>query len=124
MHRSLFLLPLLVACAPSEAKFQDRFAEASCEAILECSEGGSDSGFSMGLFDNQEQCESFYSLAWGFLGECEYDKKAAKECLKSLDDLSCEGSPETLSACDDVYSGAACGWGGTSGGDSGWDSGW
>ena len=122
MYRSLFLLPLLVACAPSEAKFQERFAEASCEALLECTEGGSDSGFSLVLFENQEQCESFYSLAFSFLGECEYDKRAAKDCLKSLDDISCEGSPETIAACADVYSGSACGWAGS--GDTGWDSGW
>jgi hypothetical protein len=124
MNRSLLLFALLAACAPSEEKFQDRFAESACEVMLECAEDGSDSGFSLVLFENQEQCESFYSLAWGFMGECEYDKKAAKECLKGLDDLSCDGTMEGSSACDDVYTGAACGWSGESGGDSGWDSGW
>ena len=123
MHRSFFLLPLLVACGPSEDKFQDRFAESACETLMECSEDGGDSGFSLVFFENQEQCESFYSLAWGFMGECDYDKKAAKECLKSLDDLTCDGALEGPSACDDVYTGAACGWSWESG-DSGWDSGW
>ena len=73
MHRSFFLLPLLVACGPSEDKFQDRFAESACETLMECSEDGGDSGFSLVFFENQEQCESFYSLAWGFMGECDYD---------------------------------------------------
>ena len=120
----MFLLPLLLACAPSEEKFQERFAEASCEVLLECAADGSDSGFSMVLFDSQSQCVSFYSLVWGFLGECEYDKKAAKECLKGLDDLSCDDSPESIASCEDVYSGSACEWSGESS-DSGWgDSGW
>lgn len=125
MTRSLVaLLPLLVACGVSEDKFKDKFAEKSCEVLLECAPGGgTDSGFGS-FFGSQEDCESLYSFAYAFMGECDYDKKAAKECLKALDDASCDESPEEITACEEVWSGDTCGWGGTGGTGGTWDTGW
>ncbi|MBX2800537.1 MAG: hypothetical protein KTR31_22855 [Myxococcales bacterium] len=92
---------------PSEADFQADFASASCALLDEC---GGTTGF---IFDSVEDCETFYSgiFALGTIG-CTYDGAAANDCLDAVDAATCDDTGTDVgaaSACDGVYSGAACG---------------
>lgn len=118
MKRLVPVLLLLGACGVSEEKFQEQYAEKACTLTMECSADES-GGF---FFDSQEECESFFALALSLGTDgCDYDKKAAKDCLNALDEATCDNAGDELeSTCAEVYTGDECGM---SGGDTGWDSG-
>ncbi|MFT4625885.1 MAG: hypothetical protein ACI8PZ_004556 [Myxococcota bacterium] len=107
MYRfSLLALTVLVACGVSEKKFENEYVAKSCELLVDCA-GESSSDFL--TFDSASECESFLG-AFFSLGTsgCDYDGAAAKDCLAEIKDATCEsGEP---SACNKVYSGAACGF--------------
>lgn len=113
------LLAPLVACGVKEDKFQEEFGAKSCEALFECEVGGDSGSFGAGFFfETEADCVAFYDFAFALgTGGCDYDKKAAKECLAEIDDLSCDASGDdasTTGACAEVYTGDGCGWGETS----------
>lgn len=115
---ALMLAPL-IACGVKEEKFQEEFAAKSCEALFECAVGEDSGSFGVGLFfETEADCVALYDFAFALgTGGCEYDKKAAKECLTALDDLSCDAAGDDASAgeaCNEVYTGDGCGWGETS----------
>ena len=123
MNRTLLAalsLSLLSACGMKEEKFREQFIEASCESLMECS--GDDE--TLLFFDNVDDCKTLLSLFWGdTVADCEYDAKLAKECMKAIDPGECQA--EMPAACDDVYTGDSCLWGGSSGGSGGsGDTGW
>ena len=96
----------LAACGMSEDEYK------TCELLTECT--GDTTGVSFG-FESAADCETFYGAFFGLgTSGCDYDAKAAKECVAELQDATCDGSEGSgTSACNDVYTGAACGFGGT-----------
>lgn len=121
------LLPLLLvplaACGVSEDDFQEEFSTAVCQTYVSClDDAASDSGFSFSFFETEEECVQLYDLAFALgTSDCDYDKKAAKECLSEIEGATCDQlySDDFGTACAEVYTGDACGWGG-SGSDTGW----
>ena len=121
-HLLPLLLAPLVACGVSEDTFEEEFSTSVCETFVSCLDEGGDSGFSFVFFETVDECVGFYELAFALgTAECDYDKKAAKECLAEIEGATCDEvmSDEMPSACDDVYTGDACGWGSSSS-DTGW----
>ncbi len=97
----------------SEEDFQDTFVEETCSVLLDCL--GETKG-ALVLFDDQADCELFYGTFLGAAAAgCDYDGAAASACLDALDTASCDevGSDVGIDACDDVYAGESCAWGGT-----------
>ena len=105
----VFGLTLLSACGVSEDEFREQFKQQVCETAMECMEDGD-----FTFFETQNDCELFVTLfmtAGTHGDDCDYDKKQAKECLSDLEGASCDDS---VSACDDVFTGE-CGYWGASG---------
>jgi len=102
MNRFLLATSLvaLTACGMSEDKYNEESIRLSCEFIIECYAD-------LELYDSVDACiteltDELQDPASG----CEYDSKAAKDCLSGLEDLECpaEGeTPTTPVACDEVY---------------------
>ena len=104
------LLTLLISCAPSEDEFAGELVEISCDRIFECT--AQEDIDAMGILwifgDDAEECYELFEDDSGTdtataEDDCEYDKKAAKECLKEFDALSCDdGLDAWPDICDDV----------------------
>lgn len=105
--RALWWTMFLVACGGvSEDEFREEFTAKSCDLLFECA-GDETTLF---FFETPEDCRMFLSFVWTAVpDECDYDRKAAKECLQAMDDATCdEQEPEGYSACEEVYTGDGC----------------
>jgi len=95
-NAKIFLASLLAlgasACSFSESKFEKKASEASCEWTVECFEG---------VFADVDACLEADS-EMSDTDSCEYDSKAAKDCVDAIEELTCDdtGLP---SVCNDVY---------------------
>lgn len=100
------LLPALTACYPDEDEFRDEQISIACEYYMECYSGDDD--YVYFAFDSQSECEAFFGAFAGYYDDyydtCEYDKKAAKECLDAYDQITCDDTEVDYSACENVYS--------------------
>ena len=97
------------ACGYSEKKFKNDYLAAYCDQSVACAgEGGT--GL---LFEDASECETFLGAFFGLgTAGCDYDSKAGKACIEEIDAAACDSLNDTPS-CNDVYSGDACGWGGS-----------
>ena len=102
MNRFLLATSLvaLTACGMSEDKYNEESIRLSCEFIIECYAD-------LELYADVDECIADVTADQEDPPEgCEYDAKAAKDCLSGLDEMACpaEGDlPETPAACEDVY---------------------
>lgn len=112
-----YFLPmvLMIACAPSEDKFEAETIAITCEKTFECTaeediEAAQEMGF-WPLGSDAEECIQILTEA----GEEDtddtastdlvYNKEYAKDCLDAMDAMSCEDFSSGLpAACEDVYS--------------------
>lgn len=104
---AVMVLVLSSGCAYSREKFTDEYASESCAALFECDESGA------GLFfEDEDQCNSFVSALFNMVpGEedgCEFDSKAAKDCVADIKSMDCDAmvSGESPSSCDEVFTGS------------------
>jgi hypothetical protein len=115
MMRAMWLPVVLGlgACGISEDKFQEEYVGSTCELMMECPDESA-TGVSFG-FDSAADCEAFIGAFFALsVGGCDYDAKAAKDCLASFDSMTCDASADTDAAvCAEVYSGE-CDWFSTS----------
>jgi hypothetical protein len=87
---------VLAGCRFKEERFMEESLEASCVWIAECLE----------LFETADACIEEYQEAV-LLDFCEYDPKAAKECVKALQELTCDDT-EVPDECNEVYFNCDC----------------
>ena len=99
----------LGACGISEDKFQEEYIGKTCDLMMECSDESA-TGVTLG-FDSAADCEAFIGAFFALsVSGCDFDAKAAKECLGSFDSATCDAVAGTEAAvCAEVYSGE-CGW--------------
>ena len=99
----------LAACGLSEDTFQDEYVGKTCDLLMECADDSA-TGVSLG-FDSAADCEAFIGAFFALsVSGCDYDAKAAKDCLASLDEATCDSAAGTdAAACAEVYEGS-CGW--------------
>lgn len=111
------LLLTTIGCGVSEEDFQEEFAMGACSLMFECG-ATDDTGLGGGMlfFSTEGECVEFYDLVFALgTSGCDYDKKAAKECLAALDETTCDSSDDAGGeACGDVYTGDDCEWSGSS----------
>jgi hypothetical protein len=102
---------LLIACAPSEDEFQEESWGVTCDLLFECT--STEDIEAMGAFwffgESVDDCYSLLDMATEDTGEetdCDYDKKAAKECLSEIEALTCDDfgdeNYESPEACENV----------------------
>ena len=102
MNRFMFVAGLvaLTGCGLSEDKYAEESIRLSCEFIMECYAD-------LELYASVDECITEVTADQEDPpADCEYDAKAAKDCLSGLGDLECpaEGElPETPAACEEVY---------------------
>ncbi len=78
----------LVGCGVSEDKYPERFGEAACTAYEEC-------GVVDAFGGTVEECMEWVvpvTAEWIGSDACEYDPKAARQCLKYNEDIDCEAA--------------------------------
>lgn len=117
MNKFLPLAALLVACAPSEDKFEAESIALTCEKTFECTAeeditAAQEAGFWFFGADVDE-CISIFTEATeeaaedtGATTEYVYNKAAAKECLASMEAATCDDLSDaefTPAGCNDVY---------------------
>ena len=108
----------MIACAPSEDKFEAETIAITCEKTFECTAEediaaaqemgfwplGSDADECVQILteaDDEETDETDDTAGAGLV----YNKEYAKECLDAMDAMSCEDFSSGLpAACEDVYS--------------------
>jgi len=100
-------LCVLVGCGASEGKYLTDYTARYCELVFQCSDEA------MLLFDgieSEEECNNLVgSDLQSFGGTCEeYDGRAAKDCLKAMDDMTCPAQGKSLdsalpAACSYVF---------------------
>jgi hypothetical protein len=103
---------LIVACAPSQEEFEEDSWGVTCDLLFECT--AEEDIEAMGAFwvfgESAEDCYALLDEASSDTAaeepECDYDKKAAKECLAGLETMTCDDlndeSYETPEACENV----------------------
>lgn len=102
MKRFMYVAGLvaLTGCGLSEDKYAEESIRLSCEFIMECYAD-------LELYASVDECITEVTAdSEDPPDTCEYDAKAAKDCLSALEDMECpaEGElPETPAACEDVY---------------------
>lgn len=104
MRHATGLLLLLAACGPNPPKFIEKVVELDCDYIQACED---DAILTFTGWNDRATCISDAVLRWEdrTSGECEYDKKAAKACLKALEDYAAtcprddDGAPMLPEAC-------------------------
>ena len=103
MHARLLPLLLAAACA-SEDRFEEDFIVAQCALLMECQ------GDNLTLFDDAAACEAQYSDWYPVWTEgCAYDPYAAKECLRAIEEATCDDDDGVGAECDPVWTGE-CPW--------------
>lgn len=75
----ILMLPLLLAACLGEEEFQQRYDEELCLWREDC------------FGDDPEECLN-EAEAVQFDPGCEFDRQAAKDCLKGLEKMDCPGS--------------------------------
>lgn len=96
------ILSLLLAGCVSEERFTDDFIVAQCALLLEC-QGDV-------LFDDIASCEAQY-VDWMdvWIQGCSYDPYKADDCLRAVEDATCDDGEGVSDTCDVVYTGS-CPW--------------
>ena len=83
------LLLVLGACGLNANNFDDRFAEELCKAYQECQ-----AVYFNEYYDNVRECTDAITGYYGgdYYADCDFDRKAAKDCLKRYKSFrrSCE----------------------------------
>lgn len=88
----------------SEQKFVDQIVDAQCDFYEECL-----GMYFQEYFENTGECVEMFSdyIDLDYYEDCDYDKSAAKECLKAYQEIakSCdyEEMYESYEACGDVW---------------------
>ncbi len=85
----LFLSILLPACKVSEDKFIEEAAQSICSKWFECAE---EEDLEM-MWDDEGECREFIegeNQPEGDEADCEYDAKAADDCLDAYDEMDCD----------------------------------
>lgn len=88
---------LLVGCGYSEATFQEEYVEVYCAWTVDCQ-----------FYDDESACREAYSdFPAADRSDCEYDGRAARDCVNELDALECptvENEPIAFpNACNAVW---------------------
>ena len=111
----LIPLTLMIACAPSEDKFEAETIAITCEKTFECTAEediaaaqemgfwplGSDADECVQILTEAGNEETDDTASTGLV----YNKEYAKDCLDAMDAMSCEDFSSGLpAACEDVYS--------------------
>ena len=107
MKLNLLMLSSLIATGcggPSEDEFAEKAAEVACEKMFECMD---QKALDFMGWDDEEACREDMEVDYepgGDDADCEYDSKAADDCLDAFEDLSCEDlkAGNMPSECDDV----------------------
>ena len=85
----------------TEQKFVDRLIDAQCDFYEECI-----AIYFQEYFEDSDECVEMFSdyIDLDYYQDCDFDKAAAKECLKAYQDLakSCDYE-QSYDACDDVW---------------------
>jgi hypothetical protein len=90
------VLVVVSACEMSEDKFEDDFAKFGCDAVDICMEE---------TFGTEiDSCD----VSVGAPDDCDYDPKAAQDCIKELKDPVCNQTSDEYvevlaSSCETVY---------------------
>ena len=111
-----YLIPvLMVACAPSEEKFEAKTIQVTCEKTFECTAEediaaaqemgfwvlGSDVSECVDIMTNATEEDSDDTASVDLV----YNKEFAKECLTAMSEMSCEDFVSGIpAACEEVYS--------------------
>ena len=117
MKKLLPVIALMMACAPSEEKFEAENISLICEKAFECTpEEDREALDSIGLWffgADVEECKTIYTEATSdvnidtaITNDLVYDKQAAKDCLNELEALTCEEIGDgniTGPSCENVY---------------------
>ena len=117
MKKTLPVIALITACAPSEEKFETENIALICEKAFECTpEEDREALENIGLWffgADVEECKTIYTEATSdvnvdtaITNDFVYDKQAAKECLKEIEALTCEEIGDgniTGPSCENVY---------------------
>ena len=91
-------LGLLTSCGLSEDKYATKISTAQCALYEEC-------GYLQAYGDTVAACEAaIEELTKAYVTDetCEYDPKAARQCLKEVKETECDTDGEGDSSCDDV----------------------
>lgn len=93
----LWALLLTLSCNVSQGEYLEDYPHKSCRVAKRCDP----EGFA-NLYGSLAKCEDVVRSYQESRAEtCDYDADAAKECLKALDDASCNEYPEE---CDyDIF---------------------
>jgi hypothetical protein len=104
---------LMIACAPSEGKFESENISITCEKMFECTAEediavAQDMGFWSFGSDVEECVEILTESSEGddtASTDLLYNKQYAKDCLAAMEEMSCDDFSSGLpAACEDVYS--------------------
>ena len=111
-----YLVPmiLMMACAPSEDKFEAETIAITCDKTFECTAEediaaaqdmgfwplGSDAAECVEILTEASEEETEDTASTGLV----YNKEYAKDCLAAMEEMSCDDFSSGLpSACEDVY---------------------
>ena len=92
MKLNLFLLSSMIATGcgggPSEEEFAEKAAEVFCAKIFECF----DESMVEKMYGDEESCRETMQgdMEPGDESDCEYDSKAADDCLDAYDAMACD----------------------------------
>lgn len=102
-HRVLPIV-LLAGCSVSESRFVDKFVEADCAYLLECS---SEPVLTFLGWDSLEACMADRGPEVAAdAARCELDSPAARACIKAVEEQTCaadEQEREYPQACFDAW---------------------
>lgn len=95
---------LLLSGCWSESKFVDEFVDAECTFLMECYD---EAILNFLGWDTLEDCIADEGVRVVTEAEgCTYDRKAAKPCVKELEEATCPEDPtdfELPAICEDVF---------------------
>ncbi len=105
MRLALALLIGLSACSVSEERFIADMSEAECTYATQCF---TEEILTFYAWDSVESCQSDQGPIYAALQrDCTtYDKKAARDCLKALQERTCQGEGpdfDNPAVCADVF---------------------
>jgi hypothetical protein len=116
MNKFIPIITLLVACAPSEEKFEKKNIELTCDLTFECTDPETKEGLeALNLWFFGEDVEECKTILTDLANDDSddtgssdliYDKEEAKECLTELEALTCDDINDgniSAPSCDDVY---------------------
>lgn len=95
----------LAGCGYSDTSFINDYVDRHCDYALACYD---EAALNFLGWDTEDACADDFGPEFSSEGlGCEFDKDAAKECIKQLKDVECAAAgqdPEIPSICDAVYS--------------------